>query len=64
MYDQAIEIRERLAHQEGEWELADELAACYMNKANAVRGMGDKRVAIALHDKAIEIRERLVPTST
>ena len=35
-------------------------ATLYMNKANAVRILGDNRAAVALYDRAIEIRERLV----
>ena len=31
-----------------------------MNKAIAVRNLGDNRAAVALYDRAIEIRERLV----
>ena len=31
-----------------------------MCKANKLMGLGDNRAAIALHDQAIEIRERLV----
>ena len=60
LYDQAIEIRERLVSIEGRSELADALAMLYMNKAGEVWGMGDNRAAVALYDRAIEIRERLV----
>ena len=31
-----------------------------MNKANAVRALGDHRAAVELFDQAIAIRERLV----
>jgi hypothetical protein len=31
-----------------------------VNKANAVSALGDQRAAVALYDRAIEIRERLV----
>ena len=31
-----------------------------MNKANAVRALGDNHGAVALYDQAIAIRERLV----
>jgi len=60
MYDKAIKIRERLVHQQGRRELANDLAWCYNNKGNAVRALGDNRAAVALYEKAIEIRERLV----
>ena len=60
LYDRAIEIRERLVHQEGRRELANDLAMAYMNKANAVSALGDNRAAVGLYDRAIEIRERLV----
>jgi serine/threonine protein kinase/lipopolysaccharide biosynthesis regulator YciM len=59
-YDRAVEIRERLVHQEGRGELANSLAEVYMNKAIAVSALGDKRAAVGLCDQAIEIRERLV----
>jgi tetratricopeptide (TPR) repeat protein len=32
----------------------------YMNKANSLSALGDNRRAVAFHDRAIEIRERLV----
>ena len=54
LYDRAIEIRERLVHQEGRWELANDLAMAYMNKAIAVSALGDHRAALALYDRAIE----------
>jgi tetratricopeptide (TPR) repeat protein len=67
-YDQAIAIRERLVNQEGRSELANDLAALYMNKANALGGhkhptawaLGDTRRVVALYDQALAIRERLV----
>jgi hypothetical protein len=60
LYDQAIAIRERLVHQEGRGELADDLAVTYMNKAAVVSLLGDNRAAAALFDQAIAISERLV----
>ena len=60
MYDRAIEIRERLVHQEGRRELAGDLANCYMNKAVSVAALGDNRAAVGLYDKTIEIYDPLV----
>jgi serine/threonine protein kinase/lipopolysaccharide biosynthesis regulator YciM len=60
LYDRAIEIFERLVNVEGRRELANGLATLYINKANAVVGIGDNRAAVGLYDRAIEIRERLV----
>jgi hypothetical protein len=40
--------------------LANDLAGAYVNKAIAVRALGDPRAAVTLHDRAIEIWERLV----
>ena len=39
LYDRAIEIRERLVHEEGRRELANDLAWCYKDKAIAVRAL-------------------------
>ena len=47
-------------NQEEQRELANYLAMAYMNKAVALSALGDKRGAVALYDRAIEIRERLV----
>ena len=44
----------------GQLEWLNSLAAAYMNKASAVSVLGDKITAVALYDRAIEIRERLV----
>jgi len=60
MYDRAIEIYERLLHEEGRRELASDLAVCYNNKAEALRDLGDNRGAVALYNRAIELYERLV----
>ena len=60
LYDRAIEILERLVNVEGRRELANDLARLYMNKAIAVKNLGDNRAAVALYDRAIEILERLV----
>ena len=60
VYDQAIEIRERLVNVERRRELANDLAMLYMNKANAVGNLGNELAAVRLYDQAIEIRERLV----
>jgi len=45
---------------EGRGELANDLAAAYMEKANALYSLGEARAALALYDRAIAIRERLV----
>lgn len=39
LYDKAIAIRERLVHQEGRRELANDLAMCYLNKATPSLGI-------------------------
>jgi tetratricopeptide (TPR) repeat protein len=54
------EIGERLVHQEGWRKPAHELARTYLNKANALKALGDPRAAVAFYDRAIEIYERLV----
>ena len=59
-YDRAVEIRERLVHQEGRGELAKDLADAYLNKSTAVWALGDNRAAVGLNDRAIEILERLI----
>ena len=41
-------------------DLASDLALAYMNKASAVNDLGDTLGAMALYDRVIEIRERLV----
>ena len=46
---------ERLVNQEGQSELADDLAMAYVNKATTVSALGDKSSAVALYDRAIEI---------
>ena len=53
-------MRERLLNKEGRLEIASDLALAYMNKASAVNDLGDTLGAIALYDRVIEIRERLV----
>lgn len=60
LYNRAIEIWERLVHQEGRQELTEVLAMAYMNKANAESVLGDKRAAAALYDQAIEIVVRRI----
>ena len=60
LYDQAIEIHERLVNQEGRPELSNDLANTYHNKAGSLSDLGDKRGAVALYDQAIAIRERLI----
>ncbi len=44
----------------GRVELANDLAAAYMNKGVALRGLGRLSEAITQYDQAIEIREPLV----
>ena len=58
--NKAIQILEQLVNIGGQRELANDLAIAYMNKANALRGLGDRQEAFALYDRAIEIFERLV----
>jgi serine/threonine protein kinase len=59
LFEQAIEIHERLVNVEGRRDLADDLARLYANKANAVMALGNNRAAMDLYDRAIEILERL-----
>ena len=59
-YDRAIQLRERLVHQEGRRELANDLTRSYIHKANAVLNLGDAPAAVRLCDQAIENQERLV----
>lgn len=49
-----------MANEGGRPELANYLAFAYMNKATAVRKLGDNRCALVLCDQAITILERLV----
>ena len=58
--DQSIAIRERLVNSDGRRELANDLARAYLNKANAMRALGDNRAAVTLYDQTIAILERLV----
>jgi serine/threonine protein kinase/uncharacterized tellurite resistance protein B-like protein len=60
LYDQAIGIYERLLAQEERWDLANDLAKMYQNKAVALKDLGELRAAVALYDQAIAIHERLV----
>ena len=43
----AIESYQRLVHEEGRQELAEDLAYCHMNKAIAVSALGDYQAAVA-----------------
>lgn len=59
-YDRAIAIREHLVIDKGMGALDEGLALAYGNKATAVGALGDKQESVALFDRAIAIRERLV----
>jgi tetratricopeptide (TPR) repeat protein len=59
LLDQAIAILKPLV-EEGRGELALLLSHVYLNKGNALLGLGDQRGAVALYDQAMAIQERLV----
>jgi tetratricopeptide (TPR) repeat protein len=59
-YDLAINIRKPLVEDEGRKELANDLAAAYMNKGVALRGLGRSNEAIENYDLAINILKPLV----
>ena len=59
-YDKAIAILEDLVIEQKRDELANDLAAAYMNKGVAFTSLGRLNEAIDEYDKAIAIREDLV----
>jgi tetratricopeptide (TPR) repeat protein len=60
LLDQAIAIYERLMNQERRRDLANELAAAYMNKGSAIKDLGNNQAAVRLYELAIGIWEGLV----
>jgi tetratricopeptide (TPR) repeat protein len=59
-YDLAINILKPLVEDEGRKELANDLAAAYMNKGNALYSLGSLNEAIKNYDLAINILKPLV----
>ena len=60
LQQRAIEIRERLAHQDKYGVNTTELAFSCLRKANAELALGNYQAAVELYDRAIKILERLV----
>lgn len=59
LYDQAIELRNRIVARGGGDDAAVDLAWCYMEKAVAVQNAGDHRAAVSLFDPCLAIYEGL-----
>lgn len=62
LYDEAIDILERLVTRDKRDDIADTLAMAYMNKATAAIALKDSQTAIALCDRAIHLLESLINT--
>lgn len=57
--DRGIRIYERLVHEQGQWQIANELANVYIGRANAVNNSSQNREALIWFEKAIEIYNAL-----
>ncbi len=60
LYDQALEICERLVHQEGRSELRGDLAWVQAYKASVLLSLGDRNAAASIASEAMEVLEEEV----
>jgi serine/threonine protein kinase len=58
-HDRSVQNYERLVHQQGRWQIANELANVYIARANAMCEMSQSKESLVCYEKAIDIYDTL-----